>query len=121
MVDQPALQARWDIRPNNLWKQCVRDNHAKVFVCLLHFQTLRLDARLLRHFIPSFIRNQFIHRGFLLGFRPTARTISMVPNSVRNFASMHALWNPTCCIIPGSLARTLSGIVPNPSSSWMPR
>src|SRR4029450_12583732 len=51
MIHQPASQARLDIWPNDLWKQSFS-----------------------WHFIPFLIHNQFLHDGFLPGFRPAART-----------------------------------------------
>src|SRR5271165_6019045 len=74
MIHQPALQARLDIWPNDLWKQCFTTIGMEVFVCFPHFQVRPVGAPLSRHFIPFLIRNQFIHLGYLLGFRTEAWT-----------------------------------------------
>jgi len=59
MIHQPALQARLDIWPNDLWKQCFTTIGMEVFVCFPHFQVRPVGAPLSRHFIPFLIRNQF--------------------------------------------------------------
>src|SRR5262245_18973221 len=59
MIHQPAMQARFDTWPNDLWKQWITTNRVEVFVCLQFCQARPVDVLSSWNFIAFFTQNRF--------------------------------------------------------------